>query len=307
MLKNILVPLDGTPMSEAALAYAKVLAAKTGGSLTLMRAVHAVSSADAGSKQGRAIAEAEEYLAEFASELTERGFTVTTGVPYGSAPAAWIVDEVGLRAADLIVMATHDRAGTDRLLHGSVAEEVVHRSPVPVMLIRAAEGLRPAEGFHREQPAIVVPLDGSPLAESALSAAVALASAIGGRFVLVGVVPAASELIAGEGGAIVAYTGEEHARLEGDAEAYLRSSGERVAADGMSVTSLVRSGKPAAEIADIAYTQSAAAIVMATHGRTGLVRTMRGSVAGEVVHRSTCPVVLVSPAWERRPVACAPS
>ena len=61
---------------------------------------------------------------------------------------------------------------------------------------------------------------------------------------------------------------------------YLRSIGERVAADGMSVTSVVRSGKPAAEIADIAYTQSAAAIVMATHGRTGFLRTMRGSVAG---------------------------
>jgi len=90
-------------------------------------------------------------------------------------------------AALAYAMAMHDRAGSDRLLHGSVAEEVIHRSPVPVTLIRAAEGLRPAEGFHREQPA------------------------------------------------------------------------------------------------------------------------MRGSVAGAVVHPSTCPGVLGSPAWERRPAACAPS
>jgi nucleotide-binding universal stress UspA family protein len=295
MYTNILVPLDGTPVSEAALRYAEALAGKAGAGLTLVRSVHAGLLRDSGAGQVRAIAEAEDYLAEYAADLTTRGFTVQTGMPYGLSPAEWIVEEVDLRCADLVVMATHDRVGTDRVLHGSVAEDVVHRSPVPVVLVRAAEGLRPVEAFQRAQPSIVVPLDGSTLAESALAPAIELAKAIGGRMVLMGVVPAPGELVAGEGGAVITYVGDEFARLEDDARTYLQSLGSRVAAGGMSVTSVVRNGKPAVEIADVAHAQSAAAIVMATHARTGLARSLLGSVAGEVLHQSPSPVMLVHP------------
>ncbi len=272
--------------------------------LILVRSVHAPSRGDSGAGQLRAIVEAEDYLAVIAAELTKRGFTVQMGVPYGFSPAEWIVEEVDLRSADLVVMAMHDRVRTDRLRHGSVAEDVVHRSPVPVMLVRAAEGLRPVEAFQRAQPSIIVPLDGSTLAESALAPAIELTRAIGGRMVLVGVVPAPGELVAGEGGAVITYVGDGLARLEDDAKTYLRSLGSRVAADSISISRVVRNGKPAVQIAGVARAQSAAAIVMATHARTGFARALLGSVAGEVIHQSPSPVMLVHPP---RPSATRPS
>ena len=57
----------------------------------------------------------------------------------------------------------------------------------------------------------------------------------------------------------------------------------------------LRQGEPAAEIAHVALESEAAAVVMATHGRTGLVRSLLGSVAGEVVQRSPSPVLLMRP------------
>jgi nucleotide-binding universal stress UspA family protein len=74
MLKTILVPLDGTPVGEAALPCATSLARRIGATLSLVRAVSNAKSVD----------EAEQYLAAQAASLNEQGFTVQTGVPYGS-------------------------------------------------------------------------------------------------------------------------------------------------------------------------------------------------------------------------------
>src|SRR5437868_1796370 len=126
MLKNILVPVDGSPVAEAALPYATALARRTGATLTLVRAARATGHPfNAGDGQAEAVAEAEIYLATKAGELAAQGFTVETGVPYGT-PSTWIPNEVELRKADMIVMATHDRTGPKRWMQGSVAETVVN-------------------------------------------------------------------------------------------------------------------------------------------------------------------------------------
>jgi hypothetical protein len=65
-------------------------------------------------------------------------------------------------------MATHDRTGPSRWVHGSAAEAVVSRASIPVMVVRAAEGPRPARRFDQPRPVLVVPLDGSAFAEAAL-------------------------------------------------------------------------------------------------------------------------------------------
>src|SRR5207248_6958954 len=115
MLKNILVPLDGSPLAEAALPYARAIASRAEASLVLVRAAHRSSvSADVAIDQLRAISQAEGYLTLLADSLKAHGFIVQTGVPFGGAPADWIVEETELRHIDLIVMATHDRIGPDR-------------------------------------------------------------------------------------------------------------------------------------------------------------------------------------------------
>jgi nucleotide-binding universal stress UspA family protein len=297
MFKNILVPLDGSALAEAALPYAKALVARTGGRLTLVRAAHYASLlGDMAVEQHRSVEIAEDYLECQVERLAAEGYTAQAAVPFGGSTANWIVEEADIRGADLVVMATHDRVGADRWLHGSVAETVVHRSSIPVMVVRAGDAEKLAARFADQQPVVVVPLDGSKLAEAALPIARALANTFGGRLVLVGVVPAPGQFVAGQGGAIMTYVEPDLAELQADVQTYLRRIAEGGKADV-----IVRSGDAATQIAQAAQEYAAAMVVMATHGRTGAIRTILGSVAGNVVHHSSGPVLLV----RARPVQVA--
>jgi nucleotide-binding universal stress UspA family protein len=293
MCKNILVPLDGSPVAEAALPYAKVLARRTGAHLTLIRAAHYASLlGDVGVEQYRSVRQAEDYLERHVERLASEGYSAQAAVPFGGSTARWIVEEAEIRHADLVVMATHDRVGADRWLHGSVAESVVHRCTIPVMLVRDGEAEQLANRFAEAEPVLVVPLDGSELAEAALPIARGLANTVGGRLVVMGVTPAPGQFVAGQGGAITTYTARDLAELQEGVRTYLQRTAQWIAS-GTDTDILVRSGNAATQIAEVAQERMAAAVVMATHGRTGAIRTILGSVAGNVVHRSSGPVVLV--------------
>jgi len=137
-LDKILVPLDGSPLGEAALAHAISLAG-AGTTLMLLRAAepHTMPGADPTDAQVEVVQEAEEYLAEVAARLKRQGVkNVQTSVWYGPAAAA-IVDAARLRKADLIVMSTHGRSGLGRLIMGSVAESIVRGTMTPIMLLRS--------------------------------------------------------------------------------------------------------------------------------------------------------------------------
>jgi len=137
-LDKILIPLDGSPLGEAALAPAVSLAG-AGTTLMLIRAAeaHTMLGADPTDAQVEVVREAEDYLAEVAARLKRQGVkNVQTSVWYGH-PAAAIVDAAHLRKADLIVMSTHGRSGLGRLILGSVAESVLRGTMTPIMLLRS--------------------------------------------------------------------------------------------------------------------------------------------------------------------------
>jgi nucleotide-binding universal stress UspA family protein len=295
MFENILVPLDGSSCSEAALTYAVALAGRTGAKLTLVRAINVSSFArDRATAQREAIGEADTYLDAHAARLRSQDYVVETGVPYGSTAADWIVEETTLRHADLIVMATHDRVGPDRWLHGSVAEAVVGRATVPVVVVRAPGAVHPVEHFDWRQPVLIVPLDRSSLAEAAVPVAVDFARALNGRVILATVITEPSAYAASYGPAVSTTVGDPD-QEEADARTYLKTIAEVLVSSGIPYALFVRFGDPAEEIAQITQEQNAAAIVMSSHGRTGLLRSVLGSVAGQLVHRSISPVVLVHP------------
>ena len=298
-MQNILVPLDGSPLAEAALPFATAIGGRAGANLTLVRAaVYRALFTDLAAEQVRVIRTGEDYLARTAMELRAKGVPVYTRVPLGGSPAEWIVEETELVDADLVVMATHDREGLDRWVHGSVAEGVIHGSRVPVMLIKGTAKTQLAQRFEAHEPTLVVPLDGSELADAALPAASELAAALGARVVLVAVVPGPGQLVAGRGGAVATYDGADHAALEAEAWAYLESRAGRIK-DVAGVDTVVCRGAAAAEISATAERYAAAAVVMTTHGRTGMVRSMFGSVAGGVIHATTVPVVVIRSAGSR--------
>jgi nucleotide-binding universal stress UspA family protein len=323
MYRTILVPLDGSPFSERALSVATALSRTTGGKLVLVRAASASAlpgahsadlqgrqiqkedlfiSADAGgagrpAAQIRAIEEAERYLEGIAGRLAERGFQAKIAVPYAAA-AEGILTEIDVQRADLVVMCTHGRSGLGRWIYGSVAEEMLAHSPMPVLLVRptgAPVTLSPEPGQSR----LLVPLDGSAFAEAALSHAATLAQALGGSILLVyAVAPPVrpyNELMAIPADIDKAFDeliGEERER----AQHYLAGVGEHLLQDGLSVETVVCNGAPADTILEQAVATSARLIIMATHGRTGLKQLLLGSVAHEVVHRALLPVLLVRPA-----------
>jgi nucleotide-binding universal stress UspA family protein len=140
---TILVPLDGSPLAEAALPHAEYLAQRLGGKLVLLRVVERAGPVFAYAglvtpPHVDAHPEAELYLAVLAQRLSATGSTVQTAVREG-----WAADVIAYGSGEwqpsMIVMATHGRTGVARLLLGSVAVEVVRRSPLPVMLVRPCE------------------------------------------------------------------------------------------------------------------------------------------------------------------------
>jgi nucleotide-binding universal stress UspA family protein len=277
MLSRILVPLDGSELAERALTYATALARPTGAQLVLVRAVvsHTLAGVDPRERQMGAIREAEAYLEQIATNVRLLGFGCEPVVRYGHA-AECIVESTRTRHVDLIVIASHGRTGPSRLVFGSVAEAVVAASPVPVLVQRAWQPLF-GKPLLDDNPQLIVPLDGSVFAESALEPAAKLAHDLAGRLLLVSVatepatVPSALEYLT----QIKARVTELHPEL--------------------SVDSDLRVGDAAFGIEEAVALYEASLVVMATHGRGGVLRSMLGSVAGKVMQHGEVPVVLIRP------------
>src|SRR5690242_13322599 len=132
MTTRILVPLDGSPVAEAALSYAETIATATGASTILLRVV------PAGDNVVAEISGADSYLQNVARELEARGFTTELAITYGGSVAKWIAEEAQLRHTDLVIIASHGRTGIDRMLHGSTAEDLIARLSVPMLIINTA-------------------------------------------------------------------------------------------------------------------------------------------------------------------------
>ncbi len=144
-LKRILVPLDGSSLSERALPMALTLGRAFDSELILLRALQIPTSllapgeAEPGYWAGEAEVQmqqdAEAYLRSKQEELRRQGYTVRT--LFSRDPAAdEIIRIASEEQVDLIVMSTHGRSGIARWAFGSVADKVAHYSPCPILLVR---------------------------------------------------------------------------------------------------------------------------------------------------------------------------
>ncbi|MGE5603755.1 MAG: universal stress protein [Nitrososphaerales archaeon] len=293
MYHTLLVPLDGSEYSERALPLAMILARHLGAQLVLMRAASAsvFPGADATQAEVRAVEEAQTYLVKMKAEMSGQGVSIEIALPYGDA-AEEILQEIGTRHADLVVMCTHGRSGLGRWIFGSVAEKVLAHSTAPVLLVRPTGAATTLE-LEPAQAGLLVPLDGSAFAESVLPHAKALACLFGRRLMLLRVVEPPRNAYAFAEAALVAAPSNVPAR---DAETYLEEVAQRLRDPGLSVQTVVREGWAADVIAYGCRELQPGLIVMATHGRAGVARLLLGSVALEVVRRSPLPVMLIRPA-----------
>ena len=289
MVRTILVPLDGSLLAERALSAAGRLARLAGARVLLVRCAPPESAPEAG--RTGPLAQAQAYLEQAALRLREQGVGVETAVRAAS-PVDGIVAESAERHADLVVMSTHGRSGEGRWIYGSVAEGVLARGSVPTLLVRP--NAVADDPLSRWRQRLLVPLDGSPLAEEALGPAAELARLLDGTIELFRVLvtpPVAAEPLL----APPVLTAAARRVREDEANEYLARIAARLRADGLRVNATVGwSGAPADAILE-ACRRGAGMVVMATHGRTGLGRLLFGTVAFEIVRRGTLPVLMVRP------------
>jgi len=305
--RSILVPLDGSPFAEQALPLARELARATRSKLRLVL-VHElpgppvdVASARLYTSIEVAVRKSERaYLQGVAARLREasptRVHTALLGGPIGPALATY-VEEIG---ADLIVMSTHGRGPFRRFWLGSVADHLVRTAEVPVLLVRPSE-----EATGQAPPPVIqeilVPLDGSPLAEAALGPASAVAGALGAGLLLLQVVQPIVLMTDPPLAVPTGYDDRLTTIRRREAQDYLDSLRDKLGAQGLRVsTAAVVGGPLAPTILELAGPDRVGLIAIATHGRGGLRRLALGSVADKLVRGADQPVLVVRPAKARR-------
>ena len=205
--------------------------------------------------------------------------------------------------SDLIVMTTHGRGPLGRFWLGSVADELVRESPVPVLLIRPTEKL---VDLTREPSLkhIMVPLDGTELAEQMLPNAVALGRFLDADFTLVRVVrPLEMTVPVGEAGTVgfqvqtmVDRIDTLQEQIVNEASAYLERKAKPMREVGLKVASRVDvAEQPATAILHDAVPPVIDMVALETHGRRGLARLFLGSVADKVIRGAHVPVLVHHP------------
>jgi nucleotide-binding universal stress UspA family protein len=295
MFRTILVPLDGSPFAEQALPWALCLARRAGATLDLVRGhvLYALTQPAAAWAPFDPVAEAEcqqeerAYLDGIARRLTGAAPVAVRKALVDGFETEGIRKRVQEGRADLVVMATHGRGPLGRLFLGSVADVLVRETSVPVLLVRprgAAPDLLPGPAAAN----ILVPLDGSRLAEQALGPAADLARLLLAPCTLLRVLEPAG--IATESASL------EAARTAA-ALVYLETVADRLRGQDLVVqTRVAVAAHPAKAILGEARAQQGTVIALATHGRGGLTRVVLGSIADKVLQTAPGPVLVYRPA-----------
>lgn len=275
MYRRILVPLDGSALAEAAIAYAARIPCERVRLLTVQAPREEAETAepaliDALSASGAAFAALER--------------AIEPAVAWGD-PAEEIVRSAA--DADLIVMTTRGHGAGGRLFYGSVADRVARHSPVPTLVVRGGE--RPIEPAPLAR--IVVPLDGSATAARAVPVAQTIARLTGSAIHCVGVaeVDVIDEAVAPNLPRAVLTAAAEAARAR--AEEHIAATVATLREAGAEASGEVRDG--AARIEVIAAIRPGDLIVMTTHGNGRALRWSIGAVAERVLHRAPAPVLLI--------------
>lgn len=285
MFRRILIPLDGSILAESVVPQSLRLLKVTDAEVLLLRALPdiGIPRFDEQAIIAEMEKEAGDYLRRLESDLSEMAVSARTIVRRGD-PAEVILSVADDEKADLIAMSTHGRSGVGRWFFGSVAERVQLHARIPLLLVRAEEGPAPdwREVKEGRYGRILVPLDGSPLAEEAIPYALDIAKAFDGKVTVLRAVT------------IPPLPGLEAAALiqeaMGEAEEYLGSVLPKF--EGRAVAR-VEDGVPSDQILSVADKEDVDIVVMTTHGRSGVSRFLMGSVADRIVRGLWRPVLLI--------------
>jgi nucleotide-binding universal stress UspA family protein len=276
-VERILFPTDLSEHAPRAFSYAKTLATCMGASV---HAVH-IDSEDAAERASPVTPD--EMRAHFASDgmslatngevefVTEHAVNATEG----------IVQYARDHEIDLMVIGLHGSRRSSQTIRGGLAYDVIRRSPCPVLTVRERI---PERGVER----ILVPVDFSESSRQALAVAREIAALFGSRVDLLHVLSPKWELSGYSFG-----SGKPRPELAEEWETVLMQFADGVSGTLVPITPHVRVGSSAPAILNAALELRADAVIIATHGTTGLRGTVMGKVAESVINCSQCPVLAV--------------
>lgn len=302
----ILVPLDGTDEAEGILSYVCQVARGTNAPLILHGVVdpHAIDfPASAGpyviyadEAEAAALSYAAEHLRIIERRLQKEDVKTQIMTTLGR-PADEILRVAAEERCGLIAMSTHGRNAIGRAILGSVTDKVVRSSTLPVLTIapnKAKEYQARHGGSIRR---VMLPLDGSELAEHVIPYVEPLARALSLEVTLVRVVDQQYP--------IYDFPSYEQLRTLSDrriteANGYLRGVARDLKSRRLNVQTKLLRGTPARALLDLAHNTPNDLIAITTHGRSGLSRWSTGSVADALIRASGDPVLVVRPTSDER-------
>ena len=300
----IVVPVDGSSLAEQAIPYAIAIANRGGSKIRLALVHHEIPDVPAFASpqqytEARAAMQHNEnaYLLSLTRRVSSHLDAGASAVALKGFAATALAEYARDSGADLVIMTTHGRGGIQRAWMGSVADHLIRTLNVPVLVVRPSHVAALAEADRLS--GILVPLDGSTLAEAALEPAIRMARLWGSPVTLARIVqrlvPATDPALP-----LSSTCDDELTVIEREiAETYLHRIAERLGAKGVETSSLTLvASAPALGIIELARTSRVGLIALATHGRGGISRLLLGSVADKLVRGAEVPVLVV-PAREQ--------
>jgi nucleotide-binding universal stress UspA family protein len=295
MYTRILMPLDGSKVAEQVLPYARFLVKALGIPAELFGVVDPETLVPfSNPAQGRhldtLVAETMSRIAGYldATARSFQGSQVKCSVGKGR-PEDEVIEKAAADQNTLIVMATHGRSGMQRWLLGSVADRILHGASNHLFLVRASDqGKTEGEAALKS---VIVPLDGSALAEHSLPHVVEIAKKMRLEVVLVRAYALPPAVSAEDYGY---YSADLLDHLESEARDYLQQKEGELKQRGIEhVSAVVNTGYGAEEIITLARNTPDNLVAMCTHGRSGIKRWVLGSVTDRVVRHSGDPVLII--------------
>ena len=296
-IRNVLVPLDGSRLAEAAVTPAISIARACGSVVTLLHVLERDAPTTVhGERHLMAEAEASAYLADVAGKFEAKGVAVRSIVQadWQREPSTGIVTASETLNADLIVLASHGAGGIRDFLFGRVARQVVRHGTRPVLLIQVRSVADTAEQVSFST--IALSLNGSREAEAAVPVALAIARAFDATLHLISVIPTLGTLNAERAASATLLPGTARAVMdleEASADDYLLRAVGDLRARGFDATAGVVRGDPAEAVLREVDRVDAGLLALATHGRQGLSGIWSGSVSAKILDRYHGPLLLV--------------
>ena len=323
MFQRILVPLDGSKRAESVIPVAANIARATGGSLLFLRVVNVSPAYTFYTGEPFVLPQeipttdhqtafASVYLADKTQAEELSGIAIQTKVLTGIAPQQILLC-MEEQAIDLVVMCSRGETGLKRWALGSVAQKIIRHSSAPVLVLHESAGLLSNQHPAGPRPVrILVALDGSMLAETALKPAAALSAALSapekGVLHLVHILPLPEPTSAVEAISDARQLDLSVGRtyLRSTVEAWQEEPGQTAAPTletsvvvhpdvAESIIRTAEDGLPATE--ETAARDACDVIALATHGRSGLARWMMGNIAERVLDGTRLPLLVVHPSW----------